>query len=126
MRGLLSLALITLMAVHLEPAALGADSVASQIAAMPAGTRIEVRLKNKQKMRGATGPVSSSGFALVDARQGERQIAFDDVASVQKISGKSHLKRNVLIGVVVGVAALGITAAVILRCGPFGCGKHTL
>ena len=114
------------MAVHLEPAALGADSVASQIAAMPAGTRIEVRLKNKQKMRGATGPVSSSGFALVDARQGERQIAFDDVASVQKISGKSHLKRNVLIGVVVGVAALGITAAVILRCGPFGCGKHTL
>ena len=124
MRKTLSLASMFLLGMQLFPAASGADDVVSQIAAMPAGTKIEVRLKNKQTLRGTTGPVSNSEFTLVDARGGERQIAFDDVASVQEIRAKSHLRRNILIGIGVGVAALGITAAVLLRCGPFGCGKH--
>jgi len=115
------------MAMHLVPAAFGEDSVASRITAMPTGAKIELRLKNEQKLRGARGPVSSTGFTLVDAHAGERQIAFDDVASVKQLSmKKSHTTRNILIGVGIGVAALGITAAVLLRCGPFGCGKHTL
>lgn len=120
----LALALMLLLSMHLAPAAFGDESVASQITAMPTGTVIELRLKTKQKMRGATGTVSNSGFTLVDARKGEHQIAFDDVASVQKFTVKSHVKRNVLIVVLVGVAALGITAAVILRCAPFGCGSR--
>ena len=127
MRKTISLALTLLMVMYLVPAALGEDSVASQITAMPTGARIELRLKNRQKMRGAKGPISSTGFTLVDARTGDRQIAFDDVASVKQLTTKkSHTTRNILIGVGIGVAALGITAAILLRCGPFGCGKHTL
>ena len=120
MRKTVSLAVVLALATHLLPAAFGADSVASQITAMPAGAKIELVLKNKQKMQGARGAVSSSGFTLVDAHAGDRQIAFDDVASV-KIR-KSHLTRNILIGVGIGVAALGITIGILLRCGPFGCG----
>ena len=112
------------MAMHLVPAAFGEENVASQIAAMPTGAQIELRLKNKQRIRGARGPVSSTGFTLVDARTGDRQIAFDDVASVKQLATKkSHTTRNILIVVGIGVAALGITAAILLRCGPLGCGN---
>ena len=126
MRHTISLALTLLMVMHLEPVAAGGDSVASQITAMPTGAKIEIRLKNKQTMRGARGPVSNSGFTLVDARKAEHQIAFDDVASVKQITTKSHTTRNILIVTGIGVAALGITAGILLRCGPFGCGKKTL
>ena len=120
-RRTVSLALVLLMVTELLPPAFGADSVASQISAMPAGTRIEVSLKNKQTMRGTTGPVTNSGFTLVDARTGQHQIAFDEVASVKQVAKKSHRTRNILIVVGIGIAALGITAAVLLRCGPLGC-----
>jgi len=122
MQKTISLAVMLLMLTHLPPAAFGAESVASQINEMPAGATIELRLKNKQLMRGTRGQVSNSGFTLVDARAGERQIAFDDVASVKQLPRKSHLTRNILIGVGIGVAALGITIGVLLRCGPLGCG----
>jgi hypothetical protein len=124
-RTALSLALCLMMALHLVPTAFGADSVASQIiTALPMGTRIELRLKNKGKLRGATGPVSDKEFKLIDANRAEHNIFFDDVTSVRPISTKSHTRRNVLIGVAIGVAALGISAGLILRCAPFGCGNR--
>jgi hypothetical protein len=123
MRKTISLALMLVMMMHFLPAAFGAESIAIQITAMPAGTNIELRLKNKERMRGTRGTVSSSGFTLVDARSGQRQIAFGDVASVKILTKTSHLVRNILIAVGIGVAALGITAAILLRCGPFGCGS---
>jgi|SRR5436190_16176938 hypothetical protein len=122
LRKTVSLALVSLMVTHLLPAALGAESVASQITAMPAGTNVILRLKNKQTMRGTRGPVSNSGFTLVDARTGEHQIAFDDVVSVKQLTKKSHLTRNILIGVTIGIVAVGITVGILLRCGSFGCG----
>jgi len=115
-RALCALGLMLLMAVHLVPTALGAESVASEITAMPVGTKIEVRLKNKRRMSGITGQVSSVGFALVDSGKVEHQIAFDDVDSVKTINAKSHVTRNVLIGVGVGaVVVVGITAAVVVH-----------
>jgi hypothetical protein len=126
MRNTISLALTLLMVMHLVPVAVGEDSVASQINSMPTGAKVELLLKNKQTMRGTRGPVSNSGFTLIDARQAEHQIAFDDVASVKWIGAKSHTVRNILIVTGIGVAALGITAGILLRCGPFGRGKKTL
>ena len=124
MRQILCVAMALLMLAHLIPAALGADSIATQIKGMPAGTAIELRLKTKQKMKGTRGAVANSGFTFVDAGAAEHQIAFDEVASVKPLTGKSHVMRNVLIGVGIGVAALGITLGILLRCGPFGCGNR--
>jgi hypothetical protein len=112
MRKTISLALMLLMVTQLVPAAFADDTVASQITAMPTGARIELRLKNKQKIRGARGAVSNTGFALVDAT-GEHQIAFDDVKSVKQLSTKSHTTRNILIGVGIGVAAVAAIIAII-------------
>lgn len=121
LRKTMSLALTLLLVMSSVPAALGEDNAATQITAMPAGAKMELRLKNNQTQRGARGPVSNVGFTLVDAHKGEHQIAFDDVASVKQL--KSHTTRNILIGVGIGVAALGITAGILFRCGGLGCGN---
>jgi hypothetical protein len=118
MRKAICLALALLVAL---PSASGQENMASQINAMPPGAKIELRLTNHQTVRGTMGQVANAAFTFVDSRTGARQIAFDEVASVKQL--KSHTTRNVLIVVAVGVAALGITAGIIFRCGALGCGK---
>ncbi len=120
----ISFVLVLLMVTRLGPAAYAADSVRSQITGMPTGTNIEVRLKNKQTLRGARGEVSGSDFTLLNATVGDRQIAFDDVTSVKQLNKKSHTTRNVLIVAGVAVVALAVVLAVALRCGGLGCGGH--
>ena len=58
--------------------------------------------------------MSASGFTLIDPSGGNRQIAFDEVASVKQLTKKSHTKRNVLIGAGIAVAvviAVGVAIA---------------
>lgn len=86
----------------------GTKDVRAEVLGMPIGTGVEVRLKNKQKVRGARGAVSESGFTLVDPKAGERPVAFDDVASVKRVDQKSHTARNILIGVGIGVGAVAV------------------
>ena len=118
MRATLSFAMTCLLFAELAPA--GQDAVATQLAAIPTGARIEVRLKSQQAIRGSKGSTADSGFTLAATNAGDRQIAFADVASVRQL--KSHALRNVLIIAGIGVAALAITIGVMLRCGAFGCG----
>jgi hypothetical protein len=121
MKQAISLGLALMLTGHLIPNAWGEDTMVGAINATPVGTKIEIRLKDKEKLRGERGVVSDAGFTLVDAHQGDRQSAFDDVASFKRITGQSHTVRNVAIIAGIGVAALGITAAILLRCGPLGC-----
>ena len=124
MRQALSLVLVWLLAMQLSPVAFGADDVTAQITGIPAGTNIQVRLKDKQTLRGTRGDVSGSGFTLVNAGGGDRQIAFGDVASVKQLNKKSHTKRNVLI--IAGIAVVAVAVAVVIyakNC-PLGCNSH--
>jgi hypothetical protein len=121
MRQALSIVLVLLLFTQLTPAVFGADDVASQITAMPAGTNIAVHLKNKQVLRGTTGQVAPSGFTLVNPRAGDRQLAFADVLSVKQVAKKSHKVRNILI--IGGVAVVAVVAAFgiyVKKC-PVGC-----
>ncbi len=102
-----------LMLTRVVLAAPDTASIRTQIVGMPAGTSIELRLKDKQKLRGARGAASDSSFTLVDPRSGERQIAFDEVASVKQFKTKSHTGRNILIGVGIGVAAVAAGLAIL-------------
>jgi|HubBroStandDraft_6_1064221.scaffolds.fasta_scaffold327724_2 hypothetical protein len=117
MRQFLSVILaLTVLARFVEA---DTPAIAAQINAIPQGARIELRLKTNDKLRGERGRLSDAGFTLVSGGT-DRQVAFDDVASVKLY--KSHTTRNVLIIVGIGVVAtVGIIAAVILRCGPLGC-----
>src|ERR1700689_5409159 len=83
MRQVLCIALVLLMMAHLGPTAFGADNVTSQIAGIPMGANIEVRLNNKQTLRGTRGEGSISGFTLLNPGTGNRQLAFDDVTSAK-------------------------------------------
>jgi hypothetical protein len=108
------------MPTRLAIAAPNSAVVRKQILGMSLGTTIELRLKNKQKMQGTRGPVSDSGFTLVDASAGKHQIAFDDVVSVKKFTTNSHATRNILIGVGIGVAGVAIVLAILVSQRPTG------
>jgi hypothetical protein len=111
--------LCILLTTSFAAAAPDTASIRREILGMPLGTNIEVRLKDKQKLRGARGAVSDSGFTLVDARSGERQIAFDDVMSAKQVTGKSHTGRNILIGVGIGVGAVAILIVTLAHAGGY-------
>jgi hypothetical protein len=115
-----ALSVILTLALLPRFAAAAPPTVQTQIAAVPQGARIELRMKSREKLHGVRGTMTDAGFTLVSTPAADRQIAFDDVASVKQY--KSHTTRNVLIIVGIGVVAtVGIIAAVALRCGPLGC-----
>jgi len=118
MRQTLSLLLVLLLVGRLSPRALGAEDVAGQITGMSVGANIEVRLKDKQTLRGARGEVSGSGFTLVNPSGGDRKIAFDDVSSVKLWNKKSHTVRNVLIGVGIGLVVVVVVLTVYVKTHP--------
>jgi hypothetical protein len=119
MRNTLSVFLALLMIARVAPAAPDTASITTQITSIPAGAQIELRLKNKQKMRGTRGAVSATGFSFVDGAGGERQVAFADVDSVKRITGKSHTTRNILIVAGIGIVAVVITFAVVVSNAKF-------
>jgi hypothetical protein len=123
MRQALSVILTLAMLPRFVSAAPDTAAVTTQITAMPQGAHIELRLKSKEKLHGTRGTLSDTGFTLISAPAADRQIAFDDVASVRL--HKSHTTRNVLIIVGVGiVVTVGIFAAVVFRCGGLGCNSR--
>jgi hypothetical protein len=97
-------------------------AIRTEIISMQLGTSMEVRLKDKQKLRGARGAVADSGFTFVDARSGERQIAFADVASVKVVKQQSHTVRNVLIAVGIVAAVIGTIVGIGLATNGLGFG----
>jgi hypothetical protein len=108
------------MVSRLATAAPDSARIATQIAALPVGAQIQLRLKNKHKMSGTRGVVSNSGFAFAETGSGESQVAFDDIQSVKQIGAKSHTTRNILIGVGIGVVAVAVALAIAIKAsGPF-------
>jgi hypothetical protein len=127
-RHTLSLLLAMLMLGHLSPSSFAAENIRTQIAAAPLGTPIEVRLTNKQTLRGARGEVSDSGFTLLDSRRGGRHVAFDDIAFAKQFTKRSHPKRNILIGVGIGVGVMVVLGVVVAARGlaHYRCGNCSL
>jgi hypothetical protein len=106
-RATASLLSYALAATFLAGPAQAQANVSAQINNLPLGANVQVLLKNKQKLRGTRGAVTDAGFTLLDSQAGARQLSFDEVTSV-KAFNKSHVGRNVVLGVTVGLAAIGI------------------
>lgn len=87
-----------------------------RILEVPPGTMIEVRLLNKQKVRGRLGEVTDEGFSLQTAQGNKidtQKIAFTDVKSVKKLEGSTGTKVGK--GVIYGLAGVGVlTLALII------------
>jgi hypothetical protein len=108
-----------LMLTRVASAAPDVASIKAQIVGMPLGAIIELRLKDKQKLRGVRGAATDTGFTLVGTNAREHQVAFNDVESVKPVSTKSHMVRNILIGVGIGVGAAAIVLVSLFHSGGY-------
>ncbi len=85
-----------------------------RILEVPPGTMIEVRLLNKEKIRGRLGDLTNEGFSLTTA-QGEKietqKVSFTDVKSFKKVEGATTGKA-VGKGLLWALAGIGVLAVV--------------
>ena len=68
----------------------GKPTVKERILEIPPGTMIEVRLVNKQKIRGRLGELTDEGFSVTTAQGGKiaiQKISFTDLKSFKKVEG---------------------------------------
>ena len=96
LRQLLSILLVVILCATSTYAAKPSASIPAQVAQkptlqekvldIPPGSRLQVRLKNNEKLRGWLGEVSNEGFVLQYARGNQiekRIIGFDEVKSIK-------------------------------------------
>ena len=99
---------VLLARVRAEQETTKKPTLQERILEVPHGTMIEVRLLNKQKLRGRLGEVTSEGFSLQTA-QGTKietqNIPFTDVKSVKQVEGTTGKK--VGRGLIYGLAGIG-------------------
>jgi hypothetical protein len=94
----------------------GNPTLKQRMLEVPPGTMIEVRLLNKQKIRGRLGELTDEGFSLTTA-QGEKistqKVAFTEVKSFKKVEGGKggHVVLYALAGI--GVALLVVVVLAI-------------
>ena len=91
-----------------------------RILEVPPGSMIEVRLLNKEKIRGRLGELTDEGFSLTTA-QGEKiatqKVAFTDVKSFKKVEGAKAAKTAgwIVLGALAGLGVLMVVLLVALR-----------
>jgi hypothetical protein len=117
MRTLLIPALVGSLIVQSLPAQqpAGDGGIQQRIAGLPAKAHVTIHLVAGNTVRGRIDSTGNNNFVLHSDDGGGRQtIAYTEVSSVDQIKG--HTTRKwVIIGVVAGVAVLGIIAAVIVH-----------
>lgn len=84
-----------------------------QVRAIDTNSPVEVRFMDGAKLRGWIGEISDTGFVLsheVRRQSTKSQVAFDQVRAVKQVQSVKpcHTVRNVLIGVSIPLAAVGI------------------
>jgi len=91
-------------------------TIQERILEVPPGTVVEVRLMNKQKVRGRLGEVTSEGCSLQTAQGSKvetQKIAFTDVKSFKKVE-RETVGKGIGRGVVYGLAGLGVLLVVMV------------
>jgi len=91
-------------------------TIQEKILEVPPGTMIEVRLTNKQKVRGRLGEVSNEGFSLQTAQGNKvqtKKIAFTDVKSFKNAQGET-VGKGIGRGIVYGLAGIGILMVILI------------
>ena len=85
-------------------------TVKAQVANIPAGSLVNVRLKNRDEARGTLGVVSDEGIVLKLAKKKvieEKKIAFSEMKSVSIVKIHSRAYRILLPIVIVGGIVVG-------------------
>ena len=83
---------------------------------IPPGTMIEVRLMDKNKVRGRLGEVTNEGFSLQTAqgnKVGTQKITFTEVKSLKKVEGETTGKKFSR-GLIYGLAGIGVLTVILI------------
>ena len=91
-------------------------TIKEQVLQIAVGTPTEVRLQNKEKLRGRMGTISDEGFVLQVAKGNQiedRTISFTDVRSLKKREGWST-GTKVAVGVLAGLGAFVLVVLVVV------------
>lgn len=78
---------------------------------LPPGSMIEVRLLNKQKIRGKLGQIDNEGFNLTAVEQGKiitQRIAFSELKSFKQVTSATTKTGHTLVYILAGVGAVMI------------------
>ncbi len=90
----------------------GKPTLKERVIEIQPGTMIEVRLLNKQKIRGRLGELTDEGFSLTTA-QGEKittqKVAFTEVKSFKKVEGGKAGR-----AVLYGLAGIGVLVLILV------------
>ncbi|MGA9056785.1 MAG: hypothetical protein WB763_09780 [Terriglobia bacterium] len=91
-------------------------TVQERIMEIPPGTMIEVRLMNKQTLRGRLGEVTNEGFSLQTAQGNKvetQKITFTEVKTLKKIEGETTGKKFSR-GLIYGLAGIGVLMVILI------------
>ena len=95
-------------AVASQPSASKKRTPKEQVIQIPTGAQVEVRLLNKERLRGRLGDISDEGFTVLIAQENRietRQVVFSDVKSVKEIR-KQRTALYVFLGVAMTLGLL--------------------
>lgn len=90
---------------------------------IPPQTMVEVRLRNKEKVRGRLGEVSNEGLALKVAKGDkieDRKIAFGELKSIKAVEGKGSKAAWIVLGVLAGVGVFFVLLFALFKTGTLG------
>jgi hypothetical protein len=79
-----------------------------QVIQIPSGAQVEVRLLNKERIRGRLGDISDEGITVLIAQENRietRQVAFSDVKSIKEVR-KQRTALYVFLGVAMTLGLL--------------------
>lgn len=93
-----------------------AQTLKERLLEIPPGTLVEVRLMNREKLKGRLGEASDEGFTLQTAKRNKietRKIAFDELKSIKTLEGKGTGKTAgyIILG---GLAGIGVLFLILL------------
>lgn len=91
-------------------------SMKKKILELPSGTMIQVRLQNKQKVRGRLGQVDDRGFALTTAQQGKietQTIAFSETKSFKEVTSTKSKAGHTVLYVLAGIGVVVLVVAIV-------------
>jgi hypothetical protein len=86
-----------------------------QLVEIPAGSIVEVKLENKQKLRGKLGAVSDAGFELQSVRDGKistSNVAINEVRSIKAKDKGMATGWKIGLGVLAGIGAFVVILVV--------------
>lgn len=89
-----------------EPRPPRSQSLKEKVIEIPMGSIIEVRLENRQKLRGKLGAVSDSGFELQTVREGSistQTLGYEQVTSIKHKEKGMSTGAKITLGILAGI-----------------------